>query len=125
MYAHLQKPATVAKGQQVTTGQQVGNVGETGNASGCHLHFEIWVGAGLVHGRQADRPAADAEVLGLLLLGRRVKPAPERLGASGVGSTGRPCVADRRSLPSDAQLRPRRGASVKTSPLPCSSMSSC
>ena len=46
MYAHLQKPAMVTKGQQVTTGQQVGNVGETGNASGCHLHFEIWVGAG-------------------------------------------------------------------------------
>ena len=36
----------VAKGQPVDDRPVVGNVGETGNASGCHLHFEIWVGAG-------------------------------------------------------------------------------
>lgn len=46
MYAHLKAPASVSKGQQVTTGQQVGNVGHTGDATGCHLHFELWAGAG-------------------------------------------------------------------------------
>jgi Peptidase family M23 len=56
MYAHLQKPAMVAKGAQVTTGQQVGNVGESGNASGCHLHFEIWVGAGWYTGGKPIDP---------------------------------------------------------------------
>jgi len=42
-YAHLQHPARVARGQDVTTGQRLGEIGATGNARtvGCHLHFEI------------------------------------------------------------------------------------
>jgi murein DD-endopeptidase MepM/ murein hydrolase activator NlpD len=43
-YMHLQSPAPVTKGQIVSTGQFVGAVGDTGNARGCHLHFEIWSG---------------------------------------------------------------------------------
>jgi murein DD-endopeptidase MepM/ murein hydrolase activator NlpD len=43
-YMHLVKPAIVAPGQQVAAGQQIGNVGQTGDATGCHLHFEYWVG---------------------------------------------------------------------------------
>lgn len=46
MYAHLIKPSHLKKGDQVTTGDLVGKMGETGNASGCHLHFEIWTGKG-------------------------------------------------------------------------------
>lgn len=45
MYAHLQRRAPVRAGQRVSTGQRIGAVGDTGNASGCHLHFEIWRGA--------------------------------------------------------------------------------
>jgi murein DD-endopeptidase MepM/ murein hydrolase activator NlpD len=44
VYAHLATRAPVAKGQVVMPGQQVGTVGETGNAQGCHLHFELWLG---------------------------------------------------------------------------------
>jgi murein DD-endopeptidase MepM/ murein hydrolase activator NlpD len=44
MYAHLLKPAPVRVGQSVSAGQRIGSVGETGNASGCHLHFEYWKG---------------------------------------------------------------------------------
>ena len=44
MYAHLAAPAIVLKNQRVIVGQQVGSVGATGNASGCHLHFELWLG---------------------------------------------------------------------------------
>jgi murein DD-endopeptidase MepM/ murein hydrolase activator NlpD len=42
-YAHL-ATSMVTKGQVVLPGQQVGTVGETGNARGCHLHFELWAG---------------------------------------------------------------------------------
>jgi len=44
-YMHLAEPAPVAPGQSVAAGQPVGIVGDTGNASGCHLHFELWEGA--------------------------------------------------------------------------------
>ncbi len=43
VYMHLRKPG-LRKGTKVTGGQWVAGVGDTGNASGCHLHFEIWKG---------------------------------------------------------------------------------
>jgi len=45
-YAHLVRPALVRRGDRVWEGEEVGSVGETGNAAGtgCHLHFEIHVG---------------------------------------------------------------------------------
>jgi murein DD-endopeptidase MepM/ murein hydrolase activator NlpD len=43
-YMHLQRPALVNKGDRVYTGQVVGYVGDTGRATGCHLHFEMWQG---------------------------------------------------------------------------------
>jgi murein DD-endopeptidase MepM/ murein hydrolase activator NlpD len=42
MYAHLAEPSPLLTGETVRTGQPIGIVGETGDASGCHLHFEIW-----------------------------------------------------------------------------------
>jgi murein DD-endopeptidase MepM/ murein hydrolase activator NlpD len=45
-YMHLQQPAIVDSGERVVTGQRIGNVGDTGAASGCHLHFELWSGPG-------------------------------------------------------------------------------
>ncbi len=40
LYAHL-KEVYVKKGQKVTQGQKIGFMGDTGNAYGVHLHFEI------------------------------------------------------------------------------------
>jgi len=44
MYAHLATRAPVTKGQVVMPGQQIGIVGQTGDATACHLHFELWLG---------------------------------------------------------------------------------
>jgi murein DD-endopeptidase MepM/ murein hydrolase activator NlpD len=43
IYAHLQS-VMVWMGQRVTTGEQIGSVGNTGHASGPHLHFEVRLG---------------------------------------------------------------------------------
>jgi murein DD-endopeptidase MepM/ murein hydrolase activator NlpD len=44
-FAHCQKGSTVvAPGQAVLAGQQLCNVGMTGDASGPHLHLEVWEG---------------------------------------------------------------------------------
>jgi murein DD-endopeptidase MepM/ murein hydrolase activator NlpD len=44
VYMHLRDKAAVREGARVQTGEKIGSVGETGNASGCHLHFELWKG---------------------------------------------------------------------------------
>jgi murein DD-endopeptidase MepM/ murein hydrolase activator NlpD len=53
VYMHLQQRSPLREGQRVRTGQQIGRVGETGNASGCHLHFELWSGPGWYRGGSA------------------------------------------------------------------------
>jgi peptidase M23-like protein len=42
VYMHLRDPALLETGAAVTTGQPIGFVGDTGDAVGCHLHFELW-----------------------------------------------------------------------------------
>ena len=50
VYMHLQGPPAVKKGAAVAAGQSVGVVGQSGNAQGCHLHFEIWSAPGWYDG---------------------------------------------------------------------------
>ena len=49
-YMHLRDPALVSKGDSVFAGQRLGNVGQTGDASGCHLHVELWSAPGYYRG---------------------------------------------------------------------------
>jgi len=50
MYAHLAEPSPLKAGESVRTGQPIGVVGETGDAQGCHLHFEMWGAPGWYEG---------------------------------------------------------------------------
>ncbi|MGH2956910.1 MAG: murein hydrolase activator EnvC family protein, partial [Solirubrobacterales bacterium] len=54
MYAHLTGRPVVRKKQKVAPGQLLGYVGDTGNASTCHLHFELWAGRWYRGGRAVD-----------------------------------------------------------------------
>lgn len=53
VYAHLRERSPLREGARVRTGQLIGAVGESGNASGCHLHFEAWSTPGWYNGGSA------------------------------------------------------------------------
>ena len=45
MYAHLEKYNSISKvGNKVRQGDIIGYVGDSGQATGPHLHFEFWQG---------------------------------------------------------------------------------
>jgi peptidoglycan hydrolase-like protein with peptidoglycan-binding domain len=46
VYMHLQRPSWAPAGTTVFAGQQIGRLGDTGDAEGCHLHFERWTAPG-------------------------------------------------------------------------------
>jgi murein DD-endopeptidase MepM/ murein hydrolase activator NlpD len=56
VYMHLRDRALVSKGDTVTTGETIGYVGRTGDATACHLHFELWPAPGWYTGGQAVDP---------------------------------------------------------------------
>jgi murein DD-endopeptidase MepM/ murein hydrolase activator NlpD len=50
MYAHLAEPSPLQVGETVRTGQPIGIVGDTGDATACHLHVEMWGAPGWYEG---------------------------------------------------------------------------
>lgn len=71
-YMHLIEPSPLKKGDRVVAGDPIGNVGQTGDATTCHLHFELWTAPGWYQGgdpvdplpllKSLDRPAASASL---------------------------------------------------------------
>lgn len=55
-YAHMKKRSKLDVGDNVKTGEQIGFIGESGNASGCHVHFEMWTSPGWYEGGKAFDP---------------------------------------------------------------------
>ena len=49
-YMHLAEPTPLKTGEPVRTGQPIGIVGDTGDATACHLHFELWAAPGWYEG---------------------------------------------------------------------------
>jgi murein DD-endopeptidase MepM/ murein hydrolase activator NlpD len=58
-YMHLRTPSPYNVGDRVYTGDQVGVVGQTGDATACHLHFEEWTGPGWYSGGSPFDPLPD------------------------------------------------------------------
>jgi murein DD-endopeptidase MepM/ murein hydrolase activator NlpD len=59
VYAHLRHPSPVKEGDTVLSGQSIGVVGETGDATACHLHFEEWTPPGWYKGGHPIDPLPD------------------------------------------------------------------
>ncbi len=55
-YMHLRAASPLKVGEKVSAGQEVGEVGDTGRATGCHLHFEEWTSPGWYTGGRAVDP---------------------------------------------------------------------
>jgi hypothetical protein len=58
-YMHLAAPSAYSVGDRVYTGDQIGIVGDTGDASACHLHFEEWKAPGWYSGGSPIDPLPD------------------------------------------------------------------
>jgi murein DD-endopeptidase MepM/ murein hydrolase activator NlpD len=56
VYMHMSS-VSVATGDTVSAGDKVGAVGQTGDATACHVHFEEWTAPGWYAGGQAKDPA--------------------------------------------------------------------
>jgi murein DD-endopeptidase MepM/ murein hydrolase activator NlpD len=62
-YMHMAEPTALTVGTPVAAGQPIGIVGDTGDAQGCHLHFEYWTAPGWYEGGSTIDPLPLLEAL--------------------------------------------------------------
>lgn len=80
MYAHLAEPSPLHTGETVRTGQPLGIVGDTGDATACHLHFESWSAPGWYEGGAPFDPLADLQAWDAYSRDRPAVRAKARIG---------------------------------------------
>jgi murein DD-endopeptidase MepM/ murein hydrolase activator NlpD len=56
VYMHMAKQGRPHEGEKVTTGERIGSESDTGDAQGCHLHFEMWSAPGWYEGGHVLNP---------------------------------------------------------------------
>ena len=56
VYMHLRHRPRLRRGERVPRGERLGAVGDTGDAQGCHLHFERWTSPGWFRGGRPVDP---------------------------------------------------------------------
>lgn len=56
VYMHMEQRGRPAEGTRVHTGDVLGYESDTGDASGCHLHFELWSAPGWYEGGHVLNP---------------------------------------------------------------------
>jgi len=59
VYMHMQTASPLVEAQVIHTGSQIGQVGNTGSSSGCHLHFEHWTYPGWYAGGAPFDPLSE------------------------------------------------------------------
>jgi len=57
-YGHMSK-IRVTKGQKVSRGDRIGDMGSTGRSTGTHLHYEIRIGARAINPMNFIKAARD------------------------------------------------------------------
>ena len=55
-YMHMERRGRPKEGSRVRTGEVIGYESDTGDASGCHLHFELWSAPGWYEGGHVLNP---------------------------------------------------------------------
>lgn len=50
VYMHMERKGRPKQGSRVKTGEMIGRESDTGDAQGCHLHFELWSAPGWYEG---------------------------------------------------------------------------
>lgn len=56
VYMHMERKGRPELGSRVKTGEVIGYESDTGDASGCHLHFELWSAPGWYEGGHVLNP---------------------------------------------------------------------
>lgn len=117
LYAH-QSSVSVKLGDTVKRGDQIGKVGETGNVTGAHLHWEVLM-PGVDDPFRSGQDNGPGEIDPAAWLEGKITASPDYGGVPGGNGTGKD--AEYRDCAEGARARPsRRTAPARPDPCPTS-----